>query len=70
MEYVNNNGGFTVNGWYKRGEINDVSNDDIQNEVESSDIVYHIVYMFPTNRAIVNRVGLKNKKFDTAGVVV
>lgn len=70
VEYINNNGGFTVIGWYNRGEINDVSNDDSQNEVESSEIGYHIVYMFPTNRAIVNRVGLKNKKFDTAGVVV
>ena len=59
VEYINTNGGFTVIGWYKRGEINDVSNDDSQNEVESSEIGYHIVYIFPTNRAIVNRVGLK-----------
>ena len=70
VEYINTNGGFTVIGWYKRGEINDVSNDDSQNEVESSEIGYHIVYIFPTNRAIVNRVGLKNKQFDTAGLVV
>ena len=70
VEYINTNGGFTVIGWYKRGEINDVSNDDSQNEVESSEIGYHIVYIFPTNRAIVNRVGLKTKQFDTAGVVV
>ena len=56
VEYINTNGGFTVIGWYKRGEINDVSNDDNQNEVESSEIGYHIVYMFPTNRVIVNRL--------------
>ena len=70
VEYINTNGGFTAIGWYKCGEINDVTNDDSQNEVESNEIGYHIVYMFPTNRVIVNRVGLKNKQFDIGGMVV
>ena len=70
VKYINDNGGFTIIGWYKRGEINDVSNDDSQNDVESSDIGYHIVSIFPTNRSVVNRMELKNKQFDIGGIVV
>jgi hypothetical protein len=69
LTYINGNGGFTVIGWYKRGEINDVSNEDNQNEVESGDIGYHIVSIYPTNRKLVERMEVKNLQFDMPGNV-
>lgn len=70
VEYINDNGGFTVIGWYKRGEINDVSNEESQNDVESSDIGYHIVHMYLTNREVAKRTDLEAMKFDISGIVV
>ena len=64
VEYVNSNRGFTVVGWYKRGEINDISNDDSQNEVESSEIGYHVVSITPTDEKLLTDVELLKKKFD------
>ena len=32
VELVNNNGGWTVVGWYKRGKINDQSMDNDSNQ--------------------------------------
>ena len=69
MKYINENGGFTVIGWYKCGEINDISNEESQNEVESSDIGYHIVSIVPTNREIVKRTEFNNMKFDPDTIV-
>jgi len=68
IDYINSNGGFTVIGWYKRGEINDISNDDSQNEVESSEIGHHIVSIYPTNRDIVKLDEFKTKQFDISGI--
>ena len=69
MKYINENGGFTVIGWYKRREINDISNEESQNEVESSDIGYHIVSNVPTNRLIVDRTEFNSMKFDPDTIV-
>ena len=57
VRYINQNGGWTVIGWYKRGMITDQSmiTDDIQknknseNQVESGIITYHVCYLRPTN---------------------
>ena len=67
IDYINDNGGFTVSGWYKRGEINDISNEESQNQVESSDIGYHVVSIYPTNNLIISRNEFKSKKFDING---
>ena len=64
VEYINLQGGFTVVGWYKRGEINDQSNDDSQNEVESSEIGFHVVSISPTDRKVMDHSTLKVKQFD------
>lgn len=64
IEFINLNGGFTVIGWYKRGEINDVSNEDSQNEVESSEVGYHIVHIQPTVRAVIDLEEFKNLQFE------
>lgn len=65
--YINDNGGFTVLGWYKRGEINDISNEETQNQVESSEIGYHIVSLYPTNTAILTRIEFQRKKYEMEG---
>ena len=63
LNYINENGGFTVFGWYKRGEINDATmveaaasdpSGDVRNKanvekVASGDISYHFVHIRPTN---------------------
>ena len=52
VDIINDNGGFTVIGWYKRGEINDQSNKDNfdgTERVEVGEIGYHVVHMYPTN---------------------
>ena len=64
VKYINDNGGFTVLGWYKRGEINDSSNDDSENQVQSSEMGYHVVSMKPTNFHVLNRAEFKKLKYD------
>ncbi len=66
VEHINSKGGFTVVGWYKRGEINDQSNDDSQNEVESSEVMIHVVSIFPTDKTVLNDDIYKQMKFDIA----
>lgn len=52
---VNDNGGWTVIGWYKRGMINDKSllsaEVSVEVSVEASVMTHHIVSLFPTNPA-------------------
>ena len=60
---INDNDGFTVVGWYKRGIINDkslISQDkntvgysnttDTESQIDSGDISSHIVQIIPSNR--------------------
>ena len=67
-DFVNNNGGWTIIGWYKRGGINDKSlvgesaseinrngagtNND--EVVGSGQLHFHIVELLPTNRRILD----------------
>ena len=67
VEFVNDNGGWTVVGWYKRGAIKDRSliessssnnttngnNEDVT--VGSGKLNFHIVELMPTNQAILDR---------------
>ena len=44
IDHVTSSDGFTNIGWYKRGNINDHSNnDDSDNRVEFGEIGYHLV---------------------------
>ena len=44
IDHVNSSDGYTIIGWYKRGNINDQSNNnDSDDRVESGDIGYHLV---------------------------
>ena len=62
---INNNGGFTVTGWYKRGEVTDRTilhqnknsdafakpnvSSDKENQVDNSKITFHPCLIKPTN---------------------
>ena len=50
LHYINKKGGFTVVGWYKHGEIVDVSKDTSKQEdkVAASEITTHVVTIKPT----------------------
>ena len=77
VNLVNENGGWTVTGWYKRGLITDKSllevppSNVVSTEVASGQINYHIVQLLPTNGDFM--VGgtdlyseLQLKKYDTS----
>lgn len=76
IDFINENGGFTVFGWYKRGIINDTSlvgmntgNNNEEIQVDSGNINFHIVQLVPTNRDFhdftsVLGVRLQRMKFD------
>ena len=48
INFYNSNGGFTIIGWYKRGEINDSSNDDNNQKITSSSVGQHIISIYPS----------------------
>lgn len=64
VEFVNRNGGFTIVGWYKRGEINDMSTEDSENHVDSGVIGYHAVSIYPTASLCRNPENLSHLKFE------
>ena len=56
MDEVNNGSGWTVQGWYRRGEVADttVSTKKESLKIASGDIKYHITTLVPTNLFAVN----------------
>ena len=75
--FVNENGGWTVIGWYKRGIITDKSllevppSNVVSTEVASGLINYHIVQLLPTNNEFMNKNSdlyfqLHQRKYDTS----
>ena len=77
VNLVNENGGWTVTGWYKRGLITDKSllevppSNVVSTEVASGQINYHIVQLLPSNEDfMVEGTDLYNelqlKKYDTS----
>ena len=73
ITHVNENGGWTVVGWYKKGSINDVSNTGHDVQVESSEIVYHAVSLVPTVRptdAVFNAMKYDTTQLEGLGGVV
>ena len=51
VEAINDNGGFTVVGWYKRGKIEDQSNEsnEDRDKVEAGEISFHVISVQPTS---------------------
>ena len=68
-EYINNNGGFTVIGWYKRGEINDQSNLEAVEKISSSTVVHHFVSLLPTSFDRLKMDELQEMKYDVTNVL-
>ena len=68
VRFINDNGGFTVIGWYKKGNINDVSTEESDNKIESSEIGFHIVGITPTNDLILHHDSYKGKTFDISNI--
>ena len=71
LEYISNNAGFTVIGWYKRGEIVDVSKDskDKSEKVGASELGYHVVSIRPTH-SIVHGEILNEQKYRITNLPV
>ena len=48
---INQDGGFTIFGWYKRGEINDqgITNEAESTNVQSGSVSFHVVHIIPTD---------------------
>ena len=71
VNFINEHGGFTVVGWYRRGVINDrtlvannATNGNFNNnnsedvQVDNGEINYHVISLRPTNQALLNPVSL------------
>ena len=78
VNFINENGGWTVVGWYKRGEVKDQSlnestgnNNSDDNTIGAGTVKYHVVQLCPTNRDILDKrhlLGqqLEAKKYDVS----
>ena len=67
IEYFNNNGYFTVYGWYRRGEREDKSSED-DTKIESGECVFHITLIHPTNELLINGREHNAMKIDTDNI--
>jgi hypothetical protein len=53
VELVNAEGGWTMMGWYRRGEVQDASaNQEAGSEIASANQPIHLSYLFPDNRDV------------------
>ena len=64
VTFINENGGFAVVGWYKHGKINDTSSNDNENVVDSENVWFHIVSLYPTNKEVLKMPQLIEKQYD------
>ena len=72
-DYVNENGGWTIIGWGKKGLITDATLLGVTTEtkgreetrkVVADEVTTHVVQFYPTNRALLESNELIEKKFD------
>ena len=71
IEYINDNGGFTIIGWNKRGEIDDQifkddnsSNNNNNERVEAGEMGYHIVSIRP----LLTNINFDGLKYDVSNL--
>ena len=78
VNFINNHGGFTVIGWYKRGLIDDKSlitlNNGENEQVQSGEVSHHIVSIMPSDRSFLERrsplhTALTTRKFNVNNMV-
>jgi hypothetical protein len=61
---VNNNGGWTIIGWVRTGKVKDASSDANTDEaLESLEPRFHVSYLFPTDKSIVQCESFKDCQF-------
>ena len=69
VEFYNSNGGFTVLGWYKRGEVNDLNRNEENNEkISSSTISHHVTSVYPSNFIREHATQTEHMKFDVSNI--
>ena len=68
IDFYNSNGGFTIIGWYKRGEINDSSNEEKNLKITSSSVGQHIISIYPTLYLHGHAPETENMKFNVSCV--
>lgn len=56
VEFVNANGGWTIVGWCKKGEV---SIEGENEKVENNDVNLNLSYVYPTNRSVFNDENFK-----------
>ena len=70
VNFYNVNGGFTVIGWYKRGEVNDLNKIDENNEkVSSSVISHHVTTIYPTLYKESHAKNTEDMKFNVLNIM-
>ena len=76
VDFINTNGGWTAIGWYKRGEIKDRSlldstanngqnSNNVDENVGSGKINYHIVQLMPTDVRILDSTTSLGRELDS-----
>ena len=70
IDFYNSNGGFTIIGWYKRGEIDDNIQEEntITDRVTASTINYHVTSVYPTSYLHEQAEEVKDLKFDVLNI--
>lgn len=70
LEYVNNNGKWTIIGWTKRGEINDITFRDTDSKVSSSELKHHVTCILPKKEgSTISEETFKQKQFDVNNIL-
>ena len=71
VNFHNSNGGFTVIGWYKRGEVNDLNKIDIHNNEKllSSEISHHVTSIFPSQYKTLHIKDIEELKFNVLNIM-
>ncbi len=68
VDLVNNNGGWSILGWYRRGEVNDASgNQEAGTEIASLNQPIHMSYLPPTNKTILPAINARRFSPPTEG---
>ena len=49
VDYVNNNGGWTAVGWFKKGEVKDLAATTEEVKVDSDEVKFHLSFLLPTD---------------------
>ena len=65
---INTTNGFTVTGWYKKGVVNDQSNNDTNESIAAGNITIHPVHIVPTNLEEDDDAFINTNKFKVATI--